>query len=64
MNVLVGVVLIIWGIINIVSPETGWHLSDGWKYRDAEPSDEALIWGRICGLGMVIGGIYMVFFMF
>ena len=45
MNVLVGFVLIIWGIINIVSPETGWHLSDGWKYRDAEPSDEALIWG-------------------
>ena len=60
MNVFVGFVLVIWGIINIVSPETGWQLQFGWHYRDAEPSDEALIWGRICGVGMVILGIIMV----
>ena len=64
MNVLLGFALAIWGIINIISPETGWHLSDGWKYRDAEPSDEALVWGRISGVIMVIAGIYMMFFMF
>ena len=64
MNVLLGFALAIWGIINIISPETGWHFADGWKYRDAEPSDEALVWERISGVIMVIAGIYMMFFMF
>lgn len=61
MNVLFGFILVVMGIINIVSPETGWYLQDGWKYRNAEPSEEALVWGRICGVGMVIGGIIMFF---
>ena len=64
MSILLGVVLAIWGIINIIAPVIGWYLGGGWKYSDAEPSDAALVWGRICGVGMVIVGICMMFFAF
>lgn len=61
MNVFVGLFAIIIGIINVASPETGWYLSHGWKYRDAEPSDEALTWGRISGVIAIIIGIICFF---
>lgn len=43
MNILVGLILIVSGLIGAISPETGWHLSYGWRYKDAEPSDAALM---------------------
>jgi hypothetical protein len=34
-------------LINIFNPRFGWKLSEGWKFKDAEPSDSYLIFSRI-----------------
>ena len=36
-----GLLFIVIGLINAISPATGWYLSYGWRYKDAEPSDAA-----------------------
>ncbi len=61
---------IIYGVIAVVvfgisalgffAPETSWTLSHGWKYKDAEPSDAALVMARISGgIGMVVAGVML-----
>lgn len=61
MNILVGLFAIMIGLINVVSPETGWHLSYGWRYKDAEPSDAALTSGHIGGVVAIVIGIICFF---
>jgi len=48
------------GIFQLACPEAAWHLSYGWRYRNAEPSDAALVFGRIAGGIVVIVGIFML----
>lgn len=60
MNVLVGLVLIIVGFVNVLSPKSGWYLSHGWRYKDAEPSEAALFFARLGGVvGIIVGLIFM-----
>lgn len=61
MNVLIGLVLIVVGVINLISPETGWYLSHGWRYKDAEPSDAALTFARIGGVVGIVAGFICFF---
>ena len=61
MGVIFGLILIIMGAVYTISPETGWHISEGWKFRDAEPSDNALLWIRICGVVAIAAGFYFMF---
>ena len=61
MHILIGLICIVCGVINVVSPETGWYLSHGWQYRDAEPSDGALLWGRVGGVIAILLGILICF---
>jgi hypothetical protein len=39
------------GLLNLLNPRLGWYLGEGWKFRDAEPSDLTL------GVGRVVGGV-------
>lgn len=57
MHILIGLFCIIAGLINAISPETGWYLSRGWQYKDAEPSEAALLWGRAGGVIAILIGI-------
>ncbi len=34
-------------VIGIIRPEILWYLSEGWKFRDVEPSETYLILTRI-----------------
>lgn len=62
MGVVVFIILMIIGLVNVLSPQTAWYLRDGWRYKDAEPSDFALSMNRIVGvLILVIGIIVMIF---
>ena len=58
---IIGVIAIILGIISLVSPETAWYLSYGWRYKNAEPSDVALIMERIGGGVGILLGIVILF---
>ena len=60
-NVLVIFVLLAIGIFNAVSPQTAWYLSDGWKYKDAEPSEMALGMTRFGGIVAIIIAVFMMF---
>ena len=59
-NVLVIILLLLIGIFNAVSPETAWYLSDGWKYKNAEPSEEALGVTRLGGIVALVLGVMMI----
>lgn len=61
MNIFLGFIFILIGVINVAAPEIGWNLRYGWRYRDAEPSDAALIWGRVGGVAAIIVGILCFF---
>ena len=52
-------VCLIGGLIYTISPETGWQIGGGWQFRDAEPSDDALVWCRICGVVMLVASVVL-----
>jgi hypothetical protein len=54
-------IMLIMFIISIFAPYVGWWMSVGWKLRDAEPSDMALVMYRVGG---VIGTIVVILMMF
>ncbi len=60
-KVVVIVFLIGLGVLNILKPKILWFLSWGWHYRDAEPSDVALVVGRVSGVIAVMVAIALLF---
>ena len=61
MGALLGIVVIIVGVVNAISPQTGWNMSEGWKFKNAEPSEGALEIIRIGGIVCILFGLAMVF---
>lgn len=49
--------LILLGLFNLIFPRAAWFLEIGWKIRDSEPSDGALILHRVIGVILCIAGI-------
>ena len=56
-----GLLLIIIGLCNLCRPEEMWHLSEGWKFKDAEPSEDAILWCRVGGVIAIIVGVFVLF---
>ena len=55
------ILLILIGILNIALPDVAWYLEYGWRYKDAEPSDAAIIFNRIGGVvAIVIAVVIMI----
>ncbi len=58
-RILIGSIL---GLFSLLLPEAAWYLHIGWKIKDAEPSDAAIIMERIGGgilVALVI--LYIIF---
>ncbi|WP_138417129.1 DUF6199 family natural product biosynthesis protein [Aquibacillus sediminis] len=53
----VGILFILFGLLGALSPRTAWYLEIGWKLRDAEPSELALIANRVGGIIASIVGL-------
>ena len=53
-------VVIIIGVINILVPKVMWQLYEGWKFKDAEPSDLALVMHRIGGVLLIIMAVLIL----
>lgn len=60
-NAFMIILLIIIGLANIIAPYASWYLSYGWRYKNAEPSDAALVMNRIGGVVIIIIAIIMMF---
>ena len=56
-----GVVLVLVGIFQFVSPETMWKFNWGWRFKNAEPSELALKMGMLGGALTVILGVILFF---
>lgn len=56
-----GLILVIAGVFEAAAPQTAWYLSYGWRFKDAEPSELALIAGRAGGVFMIVLGIIFFF---
>lgn len=50
-------ILIALGIFHVVFPKVSWYLGYGWRYKNAEASDAALIFARIGGAVAILMGI-------
>jgi len=61
MPALFGFIAIVIGIVNIIFPNAMWYLSEGWKYKNAEPSDAALIMTRVGGGFAIVIGLFIMF---
>jgi len=48
------------GVCSIIWPRVMWYLSEGWKFKNVEPSDLALTMTRVGGVLMVILGIFLL----
>lgn len=53
-------VLIALGIFDVAFPRASWYLGYGWRYKDAEPSDAALIFARVGGVIVIVVGIILM----
>ena len=52
--------LIALGIFDMAAPKVSWYLGYGWRYKNAEPSDAALIFARIGGGVVMLAGIILM----
>jgi hypothetical protein len=41
-------------LIGIISPKLAWKISEGWKYKNAEPSTFYLVMGRIVSIILLV----------
>ena len=57
MKFLFAIALLMAGIVSIVSPETAWHLKEGWKFEDVTPSEDALEVTRMIGFVQIFAAI-------
>lgn len=56
----VAVIVILLSALAIVFPRLAWELTQGWKYKNVEPSDAALVMTRLAGVAGVIVGIVIL----
>ena len=54
------VIVIIYSVLAVSSPRTAWYFQEGWRYKNVEPSDGALIMLRVNGVFGVIFGIVFI----
>lgn len=58
---LFGLIAIGSGLLGTIKPEWAWYLRDGWRFRDAEPSDIALVVIRGGGVLALVIGLVVLF---
>lgn len=51
--------LMLFGALDFFFPHMMWYLTEGWKFRDAEPSDAYLLFGRVIGVVLFLVGLVM-----
>lgn len=56
-----GIVLVLFGVLETAFPQASWWLSHGWRFKNAEPSDLVLGLGRVVGVIMIIVGVICFF---
>lgn len=59
-TVLTSLIVALFGVIIAVFPNVSWYVSYGWRYKNAEPSDAALIFARVSGILIVVAAAFLL----
>lgn len=62
-GVLFFLLLLVAGLLSLLAPREMWHLTKGWQFKDAEPSDAAVVYMRVAGVIEIIAAFYILFTM-
>ena len=57
----VPIIMIVMSLCSLIWPRAMWWLSEGWKFKNVEPSGCALVATRVGGLIGLIVGIALLF---
>jgi hypothetical protein len=57
---LVPILFILFGALNVLFPKAAWYMKYGWQFKNAEPSQAALIAARVGGIIAIIIGIFIL----
>jgi hypothetical protein len=57
---IVPIIFIIVGALNVIYPRAAWYMKYGWQFKNAEPSDAAIIMIRIGGIIAIVIGIFIL----
>lgn len=60
LGILCGLALCGVGLWGLLAPHSAWYVSHGWRYKDAEPSDTALMVEGVVGVIAIVGGIIII----
>ena len=64
---IMGVLLILLGVLYVLRPQLAWkisHWGKRWMYRDAEPTDSAIIFTIVIGVIAILVGLFLAVFPF
>ena len=64
---ILGVLLILLGLLYVLRPQLAWkisHWGKRWMYRDAEPTDGAIIFMIVIGVIAILVGLFLAVFPF
>ena len=64
---IMGVLLILLGVLYVLRPQLAWKISiwgKRWMYRDAEPTDGAIIFTIVTGVIAILVGMFLAIFPF
>ncbi|MBR6573603.1 MAG: hypothetical protein IKK61_01235 [Clostridia bacterium] len=64
---ILGVLLILLGLLYVLRPKLAWkisHWGKRWMYRDAEPTDGAIIFMIVVGVIAILVGLFLAVFPF
>ena len=64
---IMGVLLILLGVLYVLRPQLAWKISiwgKRWMYRDAEPTDSAIIFTIVTGVIAILLGLFLAVFPF
>jgi len=48
------------GLLNVIFPKTAWFWNIGWQFKNAEPSEAAVLMGRIGGMLAIGVGVILL----
>ncbi len=59
--VLAALVLAAVGLLEAINPHLAWQISEGWRYKNVEPSEAYLVISRIAGVVMIVIALLLIF---
>lgn len=60
-KILAAIFIMAVGAVGIFFPRAAWYLGYGWRFKNAEPSDIALVFGRVGGVVATAFGFFVLF---